>query len=205
MATDARGHTVPSGNDFAQRSSLTDLSLSISDIPARASAAAMGLLISDLAGAGITPSASKPIYCYRTDLAVLLATADGSTWTQLTPGVCDLAGTRVPGVSTWSASRLNLYRLGPIVFCEGIIKTSGTISAGTLTNSNILVVPTGWLPSPGLYGSAFADSIATWVNGSPTPYAADSTLIVSTANGNVSMDVARTATEMRVSCHWRIA
>lgn len=205
MATDARGHTVPTGSDFAARKSLTDLSLSISDIPARASSAAMGLLISDLAGAGITPSASEPIYCYRTDLAALLATADGSTWTQLTPGVCDLAGTRVPGVSSWSASSLNLFRLGPIVFCEGIIKTSGTISAGTATNSSILVVPTGWIPSPDLYGTAFAASIATWVNGATYPYAADSTLIVSTANGNVSMNVARTATEMRVSCHWRIA
>lgn len=203
MATDARGHTVPTGSDFAARKSLTDLSLSISDIPARASAAAMGLLISDLAGAGVAPSASRPVYCYRSDVGTLYATTDGSTWTQVTPGVCN-AGSVSP-VSSWSPSSLTLRRVGDLVFCDGrLLKASGTISSGR--NDNIAVIPAGWLPSADIYTSAgWSGPVSEWVSGATNPLLANSTMYISTSSGNVGLYVDRTSTEMRVSCHWRIA
>ena len=78
MATDARGHTVPTGNDFAQRSSLTDLSLSIGDIKTCSSASAANLHLAALADAGVTPSAASPIWVYRSDLKELHAYASST-------------------------------------------------------------------------------------------------------------------------------
>lgn len=79
MATDARGHTVPTGSDFAQRKSLTDLSLSIPSIKSVASEAAATLYLATLSDAGITPSVANPVWVWRSDLMRLLIN-DGSAW-----------------------------------------------------------------------------------------------------------------------------
>lgn len=79
MATDARGHTVPTGSDFAQRKSLTDLSLSIPSIKSVASEAAATLYLATLSDAGITPSVANPVWVWRSDLTRLLIN-DGSAW-----------------------------------------------------------------------------------------------------------------------------
>lgn len=92
MATDARGHTVPTGSDFSQRKSLTDLSLSIGDIKTCASEAAANLYISDLtaalSAAGLPPiSAANPAYVARADTGGELWMHDGTRWTLIAKAV----------------------------------------------------------------------------------------------------------------------
>lgn len=85
MATDPRGHTVPAGDEPPARSAILDLSLSIRDPKPVANTTARAQHISDLAGAGITPSTSNPVFVFRADApagAQLEYTTDasGTTW-----------------------------------------------------------------------------------------------------------------------------
>ena len=95
MATDARGHTVPTGSDFAQRKSLTDLSLSIPSIKSVASKAAATLYLATLSDAGITPSVANPVWAWRSDTQALMR-HDGAAWTRISPRK-SLAGSALNG------------------------------------------------------------------------------------------------------------
>ena len=95
MATDARGHTVPTGSDFAQRKSITDLSLSVPSIKSCASLSAATLHLTDLANKSIKPSVAAPVYVYRSDLNALMV-HDGATWTRISPRK-SLAGSALDG------------------------------------------------------------------------------------------------------------
>ena len=119
MATDARGHTVPSGNDFAQRKSLTDLSLSIPSIETCSSPSAANLYLSLLADAGIIPTAADPAFVYRTDLEALTI-HDGSGWSRLASKVG--AANAVSGSVT-----------------DGIIIFGGTVATQTNVNGDVRI------------------------------------------------------------------
>ncbi len=76
MATDARGHTVPTGSDFAARKSITDLSLSIPSIYSAASQSAADLYRTSLP---TPPTVAAPCYVWRSDLSGIQV-HDGSGW-----------------------------------------------------------------------------------------------------------------------------
>lgn len=89
MATDVRGHEVPASDDQPARSAFTNLSLSIRDIIYVANSTAQAQLVTDLAGAGITPSSSNPIYTHRASAPVgreLEYTMNGTTWHAISAG-----------------------------------------------------------------------------------------------------------------------
>lgn len=85
MATDARGHTTPAGDDAPKRSDVLDLSLSIRDPIPVANTTARAAKIVELAALtpAITPSSSNPILFFRADAGdglELEYTTDGSTF-----------------------------------------------------------------------------------------------------------------------------
>ena len=114
MATDARGHTVPTGSDFAQRKSLTDLSLSIPSIKSVASEAAATLYLATLSDAGITPSVANPVWAWRSDTQALMR-HDGTAWEWVTPR--DTGWVDVPCVA--SNSTVQARRVGDRVSLRG--------------------------------------------------------------------------------------
>ena len=135
MATDARGHTVPTGSDFAQRKSLTDLSLSIGDIETCSSEAAADLYVSTitsaLSAAGLPPiSAGNGLYVWRRDLRVLTR-FDGAAWTDVTPR--DTGWVDVPCVA--SNSTVQARRVGDRVSLRGDLynASNAPISGNSIT------------------------------------------------------------------------
>lgn len=87
MATDIRGHTVPTGTGHPARADVLNLGLSVRDPIPVANATARAALITNLASAGITPSTSNPVYTFRADAAAglqLEVTTDGTTWRTIT-------------------------------------------------------------------------------------------------------------------------
>ena len=130
MATDARGHTVPAGSDFAQRKSLTDLSLSIPSIKSVASEAAATLHLVALSDAGITPSVANPVWAWRSDTQALMR-HDGAAWEWVTPR--DTGWVDVPCVA--SNSTVQARRVGDRVSLRGdLYNTSNApISGNSIT------------------------------------------------------------------------
>jgi hypothetical protein len=103
MATDARGHTIPSGSDYATRKSITDLALTVKDIQTCASESAATLLLTDLtdalSAASLPPiSAENPLTVVRTDLGIIQQ-HDGTAWRNLTQGLYIDSGNNVFSVS----------------------------------------------------------------------------------------------------------
>jgi|GEM_PF-1441672 len=83
MATNPRGHTVPSAPETPSRAAIFGSLLTIGDIVRVANTTARSQLVADLTAAGVGPSAARPLYVHRTDAATgreLEVTVDGSTW-----------------------------------------------------------------------------------------------------------------------------
>lgn len=83
MATDVRGHTVPSNTGHPQRADVTALALSVRDPIVVASTTARAQKIVDLAAVGVVPSSTNPVWFYRTDAGSgkeLERTVDGTTF-----------------------------------------------------------------------------------------------------------------------------
>lgn len=85
MATDARGHTVPAGDDEPKRSDLTGLSLSVNDAIPVANATERATKLAELAGLAdpIVPAAGAPLFFFRADAGEGLEleyTIDGTTF-----------------------------------------------------------------------------------------------------------------------------
>lgn len=76
---DARGHVVPTGTDAANRESLLALSRSIPSIRTVSSEVAAGKHIEELKAVGVRPSASDPVFVWRSDLGALMQW-DGTRW-----------------------------------------------------------------------------------------------------------------------------
>lgn len=114
MATDARGHTIPTGSDFAARKSLTDLSLSIPSIYAAASQSAADLYRTTLP---TPPTVARPCYVWRSDWGVLTI-YDGSRWMEV--GDRDVSS-GIAGTNGWTLSLSFARRQGRLVSVGGFI------------------------------------------------------------------------------------
>ena len=151
---------------------------------------------------GLQPSPNDPLLVWRTDTGVLAAYS-GTSWTLLTPGMAINEPVRLPMASSYTASSLTMVRHGNVVFCDGYISPgTGTIAQGA--KSNIGVCPAGWRPSADVYGTSFADSAVSWVNGSGSPYQGVSAIYINPSSGNLSVHAGVTSTQIIVSSHWRI-
>lgn len=157
-------------------------------------------LIAQVQASGIEPTATNPLYVFRTDTGIL-AVYNGTSWTLLTSGDADMSSTKIQGIAPFNTSTLYLVRNGNIVYCDGQLKT-GTFSQGA--RNNIGIVPAGWRPSSQIYEQFYAASAVSWVNGSTSPYIGDSNIHIDPAYGNLSVYAGRTCTRIVVSCHWRI-
>lgn len=184
MATDARGHKIPSGADFASRKSLTDLSLSIPSIKTCTSEAMENLHLSDLAAAGITPSAALPVYTRRTDLqgagsGGVIRMHDGTGWRDITPrdsGWVDV--TEKAGSST----NLKVKTVGGDLYLSGDIY--GTNNQPIPNGNGVAkacVLPASHRPTKVRYLA-----ITSWVAGGNPAYGRLLTMTVDTA-GVVSL------------------
>lgn len=151
---------------------------------------------------GLQPSPNDPLLVWRTDTGVLAAYS-GTSWTLLTPGMAINEQVSISMVGSYTASSLTMVRHGNVVFCDGYISAgTGTIAQGA--RSNIGVCPAGWRPSAYVYGSSFADSVVSWVNGSGSPYQGVSAIYINPSSGNLSVHAGVTSTQIIVSSHWRI-
>ena len=142
MATDARGHTVPIGNDFAQRKSLTNLSLSIGDTKTCQSEAAANLRVSEitsaLSAAGLPPiSADNPVYVSRADLGGVLMRHDGTRWWDVPP--YQSAWMPVTGASG-TLTTLQAKRVGTLVVTRGKLFAPGNAAIPDGTDTPWLAV-----------------------------------------------------------------
>lgn len=155
MATDARGHTVPGAGDAPARAALTDLSLSIRDVAYVADSTGRATLVSDLATAGKTVSASNPLYVHRADATTgrnLEVTVDGSTWNTIDARTAVLTTTGILTAATgWSiTTQAGVIRGGVVFLRTEFTRTGADItvsSAGNIANVNIATIASGWRPS----------------------------------------------------------
>ena len=158
MATDARGHTVPTGSDFAQRKSLTDLSLSIGDIKTCASEAAANLYVADvtaaLSAAGLPPiSAENPVYVSRSDLGGAFYRHDGSAWMAL--GDVDVSA-GIVGTGSWTVTPTFARRNGRLITLAAKISVASTAQFGAWQEGQIGTIPAGIRPANDTNGAPIA-------------------------------------------------
>lgn len=122
MATDARGHTIPTGSDFAARKSLTDLSLSIPSIYSAASQSAADLYRASLP---TPPTVAAPCYVWRSDWGVLTI-HDGSRWMEV--GDRDVSS-GIAGTNGWTITVSSARRQGRFVTLNAFLSHSANAFA----------------------------------------------------------------------------
>lgn len=149
MAADARGHTVPTGEQPPRRQDLLDLSLSVRDVVYVPNATARAQLVADLAAAGRGPSTSNPVYVHRGDAGDgmhLEYSMDGTSfWSVM---AADTAWATLPVTLTgWTTnSSFHLRRVGAVVFCKARIQpNSGATPIGE--TASLLVIPARYRPA----------------------------------------------------------
>lgn len=160
MATDARGHTVPTGRDFAARKSLTDLSLSIPSMRSCTSQSAVDLYLSALADAGITPSVDHPVYVYRSDLQDSFVYSGGAP---VRMGGLDVDWTGAVGLGGWGGNPQFCVRKG-VVYARGVWTKVGGATSIEFNSPQLGSLPST-IPPPTQDVSVSATNGVSWAIG----------------------------------------
>ena len=183
---DARRHSVPSGGDAPSRAGwVLGPLLTVRDPIPVANATDRAQVLTDLAAAGIVPSASEPIFFFRADAGTgreLEYTTNGTTFHTVIAGDTGwVAATYNASWNTYTTLKTRLVG-GAQLSLTGLIRpNTGTVAAGGTTS--VATLAAGHRPT-----SIRRFDGAGWVaGGSPGPYKGDCVVEVIGGTGVVNI------------------